>query len=205
MRPQKHFDSLFAPVKEPSAATLAQAGVFVALRELEAAKSAGGLAEARPSAWSNSSLAGYRVGGNATSFTRTIKFTEPAGKVATEAREATVTVSAPNDSTFNVQVTDYAGQRTEFPVVRPQASHQDGTTSISTLLGEQLSLVDIVAQNPISASVPGEKLTLFNTGENFVGSVDVLPPSWMSLVGGNQSAASGSAKAPMRECPGTQG
>lgn len=189
------------------------------MRELEAAKSAGtGHESSSSSPWSTASLAGFRVGGNPTSFSRTVKFSEPAatgaasstsangsGNTSTAPRAAQVTVSAPNgpDGAFAVHVTDYSGQQTSFPVAKPtliRPSVESGGSTISTLLGEQLSLVDIVAQSQTSStSEGGEKLSLFNTGESFVGAVDVLPPSWMSLVGGNKQAAAGSARAPMRE------
>lgn len=59
--------------------------------------------------------------------------------------------------------------------------------------------MDIVAHSSSNAT-EGEKLNLFNTGEKFVGAVEVKKPAWMALVGGgDKAAAAGSARAPMRE------
>ncbi|KAK4046637.1 hypothetical protein OIV83_005920 [Microbotryomycetes sp. JL201] len=196
----KHFDSLFAPDKEPSASTLAQAGAYVALRELEAAKSASRNSDA-PSPWSNSSLGGYRVGNVDSSFRRTYQFTEPATTATAgskDIRRATVTLSAPSaGGSFQATVTDFAGQETTFDAFVPRSMPSDGGMTLSSLLAEHLSLVDIVPQAPISATLPGERLNLFNTGENFVGAIDVAEPEWMTLVGGGSKSAAGSAKAPM--------
>ncbi|ORY59908.1 carbamoyl-phosphate synthase L chain, ATP binding domain-domain-containing protein [Leucosporidium creatinivorum] len=197
----KHHDNLFAPDNEPSSATLAQAGIFVALRELEAAKAAA--AGSPPSPWTSTSLGGFRVGGNPKAFQRTVDFTHSAPSssapaVAEESRTATVSLSAPSSSgSFDVTVTDFSGSSTEFPLSHPSIQPTSAGATLSTLLGEQLSLVDIVAHSSSNA-VEGEKLNLFNTGEKFVGAVEVKKPAWMALVGGgDKAAAAGSARAPM--------
>ncbi|KAK4052257.1 hypothetical protein OIO90_004479 [Microbotryomycetes sp. JL221] len=194
----KHFDSLFAPEKQPSASTLAQAGVFVALRELEASKS-----RSKPSnsPWSNPSLGGYRVGNVATSFKRTYKFTEPVTTATVgsdKLKQAVVELTAPTEQgQFKATVTDFSGQQTEFDSFKPTTMKSDGGMTMSSLLGEHMSLVDVVSQDPISATLKGERLNLFNTGEEFVGSIDVAEPEWVKLVGGGDKSAVGSAKAPM--------
>jgi hypothetical protein len=71
-------------------------------------------------------------------------------------------------------------------------------TSISTLLAEHLSLVDVVCQ-PGPGNEGAERLHLFNTGESFVGAVDLLPPPWVAELKGETKVARGSARAPMRE------
>lgn len=183
---QKYHDALFAPVADPSPSTLAQAGLCVALRDLESSFSAS------PSTpWASISLAGFRVGGVDT-FKRSIELTEP-GEAG---RKAQVSVSAPNGGAFDVEVVDFAGTTTSFPAAKP-VSHVGDAVSISTLLGDHLSLVDVVSQAGKSAA-GGEKLSLFNTGESFVGEVDVLPAAWLEELKGAGTVAVGSARAPMR-------
>lgn len=183
---QKYHDALFAPVADPSPSTLAQAGLFVALRDLESSFSAS------PSTpWASISLAGFRVGGVDT-FKRSIELTEP-GEAG---RTVQVSVGAPTGGAFDVEVVDFAGTTTSFPAAKP-VSHVGDAVSISTLLGDHLSLVDVVSQAGKSAA-GGEKLSLFNTGEAFVGEVEILPPSWLEELKGAGTVAVGSARAPMR-------
>lgn len=96
-------------------------------------------------------------------------------------------------------MTDFSGASTDFPISNPSLQPTSAGATISTLLGEQLSLVDIVANKALKPS-EGEKLSLFNTGEKYVGTIEVKQPAWMAKVGGGEAgAATGSAKAPMRE------
>lgn len=191
---QKHFDALFAPVTTPSPSTLAQAGLFVALRDLHATSTT-------PSPpWTTPSLAGFRTGGADEGFNRSIALAEP----IEGGRTATVQVAAPDQSgSFKVNVVDFAGVSTEFLNVAPLFSlssltAKSGSTSISTLLADQLSLVDIVPQ---AASTPtgAEKLHLFNMGEQFVGAVEVVVPKWLVDLKGTKVGPVGSARAPMRQ------
>lgn len=186
--PQKHYDALFAPAPSASAATLAQAGLFVALRELAPTVTSSS------DPWASVALAGFRVGG-VDSFQRSIEFNEG----GENGRKATVSVGAPSAGAYNVTVVDFEGQSTSFPSLSP-SSHAPtiGSTSLSTLLENKLSSIDIVSE-PSKSATGGEKLSLFDVGEEFVGSVEVGVEEWLVELKGAVAGAVGSARAPMRE------
>ncbi|SCV74222.1 BQ2448_6654 [Microbotryum intermedium] len=196
---QKHSDALFAPSTEASPSTLAQAGLFVALRELS--DTALSESSSTRSPWSTPSLAGFRPGGTS-SFKRTVELIPSADAAAENARSAKVEIGAPSTSGgFPVTVVDFQGTSTSFPSVQPSLSVPDShssATRLSTLLNDRLSLVDVISQpQPLG----GERLHLFNnSSEAFVGSLDVPPPTWMKVLAEQQAGAAGargSAKSPM--------
>lgn len=113
-------------------------------------------------------------------------------------------VAAPDQSgAFKVNVVDFAGVSTDFLNVAPLFSlssltAKSGSTTLSTLLADQLSLVDIVPQ-AASSPTGAEKLHLFNMGEQFVGAVEVVVPKWLVDLKGTKVGPVGSARAPMRQ------
>ncbi|KAL8292633.1 hypothetical protein RQP46_001245 [Phenoliferia psychrophenolica] len=186
---QKHHDALFAPEPSASPEVLAQAGVFLALRDLDTATKSGARGP-----WSSPALAGYRVGGPSSSaFQHAVTFS------SSDDRTATITIGSPSNNTggeLAVHVVDFEGQSTSFPAVRPSASHTAaGGASMTALLGDHVSQVDIVAH--ADSAVGKETLDLFSTREKFVGQVEVRPPKWLEAIRGEKKAAPGSAKAPM--------
>ncbi|SGY47866.1 BQ5605_C001g00585 [Microbotryum silenes-dioicae] len=195
----KHFDALFAPATEASPSTLAQAGLFVALRELSDATISESSSTGYP--WSTTSLAGFRPG-QTSSFKRTIELIPSADAAAETARSAKVEIGAPSASGgFPITVIDFQGTSTSFPSVHPSLSipnSNSSATRLSTLLNDRLFLVDVISQpQPLG----GERLHLFNnSSEAFVGSLDVPPPTWMKVLAEQQAGAAGgggSAKSPM--------
>ncbi|KDE07344.1 hypothetical protein MVLG_02386 [Microbotryum lychnidis-dioicae p1A1 Lamole] len=195
----KHFDALFALATEASPSTLAQAGLFVALRELSDATISESSSTGYP--WSTTSLAGFRPG-QTSSFKRTIELIPSANAAAETTRSAKVEIGAPSASGgFPITVIDFQGTSTSFPSVHPSLSipnSNSSATRLSTLLNDRLSLVDVISQpQPLG----GERLHLFNnSSEAFVGSLDVPPPTWMKVLAEQQAGAAGgggSAKSPM--------
>jgi hypothetical protein len=65
-------------------------------------------------------------------------------------------------------------------------------------LENKLSSIDIVSE-PSKSATGGEKLSLFDVGEEFVGSVEVGVEEWLVELKGAVAGAVGSARAPMRE------
>lgn len=186
---QKHHDALFAPEPEASPEVLAQAGVFLALRDLDTATNSGARGP-----WSSPALAGYRVGSSPSTFQHSVTFT------TADDRTAKVSVGSPafGSTELPVEVVDFDGRATSFPAVRPIASLTEaGGASMTALLGDHMSQVDIVAH--ADHVVGKETLNLFSTREKFVGQVEVRPPKWLEAIRGEKKAAPGSAKAPMRE------
>ncbi|KAK4699562.1 hypothetical protein P7C70_g6698, partial [Phenoliferia sp. Uapishka_3] len=189
----KHHEALFAPSATASPSVLAQAGVFLALRDLSTSKQP----ESQKTPWSSPALAGYRIGPGTTSpstFQHSFTFNSTS---ADSDQTATVSIGSPAFGSFDfpVHVVDFGGNVTEFPTVSPLAEMNAAGASMKALLGDQMSQVDIVAH--AEGGNGKETLSLFSTREQFVGEVEVRGPKWLETIKGEKKAAPGSAKAPM--------
>lgn len=101
---------------------------------------------------------------------------------------------------FDLSVLDFAGKTTSFSSVQPRlgaSEAESAASSISTLLDDRISHVDVVSA-ATNVGSGGEKLTLFNTAEGFVGTVGIDAPDWLENLKGEVAGARGSARAPMR-------
>ena len=180
----KHFNSLFGPTPVASPSNLAQAGIYLALRDIESVK------EIASDPWSSPHLAGFRIGNVGSD--KTFEITEP----IEDGRNATVTVSAPIMGAYEVTVVDFEALESKFTKVRPSVVKGDGATSVSALLESKFSKVDII---PVQME-RGETLHLFSG--DFVGTLEVRLPKWKLALGSSNSGGSiGSAKATMRKLP----
>ncbi|POY76413.1 hypothetical protein BMF94_0611 [Rhodotorula taiwanensis] len=208
---QKHYDELFPTLPDPSPATLASSALYLAQRDLSHYTSLG-----QPSAWTDSSLAGFRLAASAGDRGRYWKSVElgAAPKKGEEAGSGTSAVvqvgpaASGLSNAFDVRVKDDAGiafSDVVASVDQPLATSPNATT-INAHLAEHLARIDIVspdASNLVSGALPaGETLHVFNTAEQYAGAVEVKVPSWMSKVGtagkaAGAQAGAGGARAPM--------
>lgn len=197
---------------DPSPATLASSALYLAQRDLSHYTSLG-----QPSAWTDSSLAGFRLAASAGDRGRYWKSVElgAAPKKGEEAGSGTSAVvqvgpaASGLSNAFDVRVKDDAGiafSDVVASVDQPLATSPNATT-INAHLAEHLARIDIVspdASNLVSGALPaGETLHVFNTAEQYAGAVEVKVPSWMSKVGtagkaAGAQAGAGGARAPMR-------
>ncbi|KAI5480384.1 3-methylcrotonyl-CoA carboxylase alpha subunit [Pseudohyphozyma bogoriensis] len=167
----KHYDALFAPSPDASPSTLAQAGIYLALKDLSSSE-----ASSDQSPWSSPLLASFRIGGSAAQTTTLLH------EHGTD-RTASVVLS-PSTSTsgnFDVQVTDFSGAATTFENLASTSATIEAATSLSTILGEHLSIADIVEQDLGGAA----------------GGMEKRPPAWLEEIVGAKVEVAGSAKAPM--------
>jgi 3-methylcrotonyl-CoA carboxylase alpha subunit len=181
---QKHFDELFPTIPEPSAETLAQAGLFVALRDrLPPSHTA-------TSPWT--SLVSRRFGGDAYEQTISLQNND------NPSEPVTVLIKSYGTGKFDVTVRTTT-DTTTFPSVLAQLI---SPTTLSTTLNSQSSHTTIVSQPPppaIPASLSPstmERLHIFNGGQK---TTLVLPsPKWLLSLGGDiLNATKGALKAPM--------
>jgi len=181
----KHFDELFPPIEEPKPELLAQAALFIALRDHPtptAARSA--------SPWT--SLSSRRFGGD--KYERTILLrTDTASK-----EPVTVHIASTASGRFDVTVKTSASTTT-FPSVPAQLS---SPTTLSTTINAALLNTTIVSQPPppkiLASTNPNtvERLHIFANGHKTT--LVLSSPNWLLSIGGDVlSAAKGALKAPM--------
>ncbi|KAJ7597841.1 carbamoyl-phosphate synthase L chain, ATP binding domain-containing protein [Mycena floridula] len=178
----KHFDELFPPLTVPTPEILAQAALFVVLRDhLQASSSS--------SPWI--SLASLRFGGDA--YERVITLQDELA----ESDPATVRIKATTLGRFDIFVQTKTGE-TQFTNVPAELT---SPTSISVTINSQLSKVTIVSQRP-PHSIPAsqsqntmERIHVFNAGRK---TTLALPhPNWLLSLGVDILIGKGSLKAPM--------
>ena len=181
-RPQKHFDELFPPLHEPSPEILAQAALFVVVRDQAKAL------PATSTPWS--ALTSRRFGGD--HYKRSIK-------IQTEKLEEDITVDVIQKSASLYDVTVNTGKE---PVIFSSVpAYLINGHTLSATLNDQYSRTTIISQPPPPA-VPAsqlastmERLHVFNDGQK---TTLVLPsPKWLISLGGDLLATSGALKAPM--------
>lgn len=182
MNLQKHFDKLFPPLPAPSAELLAQAALYVVLRDQPVAKTS--------SPWTT--LPSRRFGGDVYERIITLQ-TEDAS-----ADPVTVHVKSLTNGHFDITV-QTASSSTTFNSV---PGHLVSPTSVSTTLNAATLTTTVVSQKP-SPSMPAstapntmERLHVFHEGHK---TTLVLPsPKWLLSLGGDLLAAGkGALKAPM--------
>ncbi|KAH8119733.1 carbamoyl-phosphate synthase L chain, ATP binding domain-containing protein [Phellopilus nigrolimitatus] len=180
---QKHHNELFPPIPEPEPEGLAQAALFVVLRDASAISS---------SPWT--SLGPRRFGGDA--YKRVI--TLQSDGFAEDEPPATVDVTFVSQGLYDI-VVNTPSSRTEFPSVSAQLS---STTSVSSTLSGQTLRTTIVSQLPASTALAtahtGEKLHVFHNGKR--STLRLPPPRWLQALGESALAAAtggGGVRAPM--------
>ncbi|KAF7974913.1 hypothetical protein HWV62_11079 [Athelia sp. TMB] len=181
----KHFDQLFPAIPEATPELLAQAALFVILRDHP---------ESKPGEYSSpwTSLPSRRFGGDFYERVITLQ------KDDASSEPATVTVKSLGGGKFDIDVQTSSSSKS-FNSVSAQMLT---STTIGTTLDSQSYDTTIVSQLP-PASVPAslspntmERLHLFNNGSK---TTLVLPsPKWLLSIGGDiLNAAKGALKAPM--------
>ncbi|KAF7347271.1 hypothetical protein MVEN_01482200 [Mycena venus] len=182
----KHFDELFPPIPPPSPELLAQAALFVVLRDHPISS------PLMQSPWT--SLASRRFGGDV--YERTITLQEESA--APDAVPVTVQVKSAGPGHFHVTVHTPSGD-TQFKSVSAQLI---SPTTLSSTLNDEYTRVTVVSQPP-APSVPAtsapntmERIHIFRGGAK---TTLVLPsPKWLlSLSEDILSAAKGALRAPM--------
>ncbi|KAG6911274.1 hypothetical protein DXG01_002113 [Tephrocybe rancida] len=181
----KHFDELFPVIEEPKPELLAQAALFIALREHITPSPADNV-----SPWT--SLASRRFGGD--KYERTITL-----QTDTTAKDpVTVHVVSTTAGHFNITVNTPAGSTT-FPSV---PAHLSSPTILSSTINAESLNTTIVSQPappnvPVSANPNTmERLHVFTGGHKTT--LVVSTPNWLLSLGGDVlSAARGALKAPM--------
>ncbi|KAG6889338.1 hypothetical protein C0995_001746 [Termitomyces sp. Mi166 len=181
----KHFDELFPAIEEPKPEFLAQAALFIVLRDYTIPP-----ASSYASPWT--SLTSRRFGGD--KYERTITLQTD----VSDKEHFTVHVASIAPGHFNIIVNTPAGSTT-FPSV--PASLSSPTTLSSTINAELLNTT-IVSQPP-PPNVPVstnpstmERLHIFAGGLKTT--LIVSTPNWLLSLGGDVvSAAKGALKAPM--------
>jgi len=182
----KHFDELFPPIPPPSPELLAQAALFVVLRDHPISS------PLMQSPWT--SLASRRFGGDV--YERTITLQEESA--APDAEPVTVQVKSAGPAHFHVAVHTPSGS-THFKSVSAQLI---SSTTLSSTLNDEYARVTVVSQPP-SPAVPAtsapntmERIHVFRGGAK---TTLVLPsPKWLlSLSEDILSAAKGALRAPM--------
>ncbi|KAI0674022.1 carbamoyl-phosphate synthase L chain, ATP binding domain-containing protein [Trametes maxima] len=181
----KHFDELFPPVPEPSHEALAQAALFVVLRDHPAPPSLS-------SPWGT--LASRRFGGDVYDRTVTLRATDA------DAEPSTVHVKSLPGSPglFDVTVATVGGERT----FRGVQAHLDTPPTLVATLDGALRRTTVVAQPPPaspSALVTDERLHVFDGARK---TTLVRPaPAWVRALSdgaaAHGSAGGGTLRAPM--------
>ncbi|KAG6812843.1 hypothetical protein H0H92_015941 [Tricholoma furcatifolium] len=183
----KHFDELFPPIEEPNPALLAQAALFVALRDHVTPSAT---AASTTSPWA--SLSSRRFGGDR--YERVVTLQADAASKD----PVTVKILSNTSGNFDITVTSSAGN-TSFPNV---AAGLSSPTTISSTIDAEFSNTTIVSQLPppnvpVSANPnTKERLHVFAAGQKTT--LVVSTPNWLLSLGGDVlSAAKGALKAPM--------
>ncbi|KIK68067.1 hypothetical protein GYMLUDRAFT_92722 [Collybiopsis luxurians FD-317 M1] len=184
----QHFDELFPAITEPTPEILAQAALFVALRDYPQQQ-----ASILQSPWT--SLVSRRFGGDV--YDRMIHLQDEAS--SGEVEPSAIRIRALAGGSFDVEVKTSSGTSVLFQGV---SARLDSQTSLSASLNDKLSSVTVVSQPP-PPSLPAslshntmEKLHVFTGGRK---TTLVIPtPKWLLMQGGDiLGAAAGSIKAPM--------
>ncbi|KAF7307529.1 hypothetical protein MIND_00547700 [Mycena indigotica] len=179
----KHFDELFPPVQPPSPALLAQAALFMVLRDHPISS---------PTPWT--SLSSRRFGGDV--YERPITLQEE--MAASDGSPATVTVKSAGPGHFHVSV--HAQDTTHF---RSVAAELLSPTTLSCALDDANERITIVSQPP-PAGVPAragapttmERIHIFNGGAKTT--LVVPAPKWLLTLSEDVlSAGKGALRAPM--------
>ncbi|KAI0652773.1 carbamoyl-phosphate synthase L chain, ATP binding domain-containing protein [Trametes meyenii] len=175
----KHFDELFPPVPEPSHEALAQAALFVVLRDHPAPPSLS-------SPWGT--LASRRFGGDVYDRTVTLH--------AEDVEPSIVHVKSLPGGLFDITVTTAGAGEHTFRGVK---AHLDTPTTLVTTLDGALRRTTIVAQPPPaspSALVTDERLHVFDGARK---TMLVLPaPAWVRALGGAAAHGSGGGGGALR-------
>ncbi|KAJ7757645.1 carbamoyl-phosphate synthase L chain, ATP binding domain-containing protein [Mycena metata] len=183
----KHFDELFPPIPAPSPELLAQAALFVVLRDHPITS------PTMQSPWT--SLTSRRFGGDV--YERTITLQEESA--APDSAPVTVEVKSAGPSHFDVTVHTAQGE-TAFKSVAAQLI---SPTTLSSTLNDAYTRVTVVAQPP-AATVPAtsapntmERIHLFGAGGTKTTLV-VPSPKWLLALSEDILGASkGALRAPM--------
>lgn len=182
---QKHFDELFPAIPEPKPELLAQAALYVILRDHVDHAAVG-----NPSPWTT--LSSRRFGGDKYEQIITLQ-------TDTESNDlVTVHVVSTTPGHFDVTVNTGSGSTT-FPSV---PAHLASPTTLSTTLSAESLNTTIISQRPPpnvpASSSPNtmERLHIFTGGHK---TTLVIPsPKWLQSLGGDVlSATKGALKAPM--------
>ncbi|KAJ7146385.1 carbamoyl-phosphate synthase L chain, ATP binding domain-containing protein [Mycena epipterygia] len=182
----KHFDELFPPISAPSPELLAQAALFVALRDHPISS------PLLQSPWT--SLASRRFGGDV--YERTITLQEESS--LPDSVPVTVQIKSAGPAHFDVTVHTQSGA-THF---KSAAAQLISPTMLSSTLNDEYARLTVVSQPPAAAvpatSAPNtmERIHIFSGGAK---TTLVLPsPKWLlSLSEDILSAAKGALRAPM--------
>ncbi|ELU40318.1 3-methylcrotonyl-CoA carboxylase [Rhizoctonia solani AG-1 IA] len=180
---KKYHDELFPPIAEPVPDLLAQAALFVVLRDQPT------VSEAAASPWTT--LSSRRFGGDL--HQRRITFQhESLGEAPLEA-----VVSSVSPGNFKVQIITPTTTRTfENVSARIAAS---SSTRLECTLDNALRRTTIVPQAPpgIGLNAAAERLHIFHGGVKTV--LSIPPPKWLLSLGNDlaKSVGGGSIRAPM--------
>ncbi|TFK42018.1 carbamoyl-phosphate synthase L chain, ATP binding domain-containing protein [Crucibulum laeve] len=181
----KHFDELFPPVTEPKPEILAQAALFVALRDHTTSTT-----PERPSPWT--SLTSRRFGGD--KYERIITLQTE----STSDEPVTVRVVSTTPGHFDVTVQTSTGS-SHFPSVPAQLI---SPTKLSATLNADYTHTTIVSQPPppaVPASLSPSTMERLHVFSGTHKTTLILPsPKWLLSLGGDLlSATKGALKAPM--------
>lgn len=181
---QKHHDELFPPIAEPDPEALAQAALFVVLRDIPSSNH---------SPWT--SLGPRRFGGDAYERLITFQAETPASG---DQSPTSVQVKFIGQGLFDLTINTPKSKR-EFNSIPAQLS--SSTSVLSTLSGRQLRTT-VVSQPPAPTTLPthgtGERLHVFHGGQR--SSLLIPAPKWLQSLGEGvlQAAnAKGGIRAPM--------
>ncbi|KAJ3823460.1 carbamoyl-phosphate synthase L chain, ATP binding domain-containing protein [Lentinula raphanica] len=186
----KHHGELFASIAEPAPDVLAQAAIFVALRDYP--KQQTSIAQ---SPWT--ALGSRRFGGDV--YERVIHLKDDSSP--SKAEPMAIRIKSLAGGLFDIEVNSSSGSPVQFLGVSAKFI---SPTSLSISLNNKLSTVTIVSHPP-PPSVPAslahntmERLHVFDGGHK---TTLVIPtPKWLLMQGGdvlNAAAGSGALKAPM--------
>ncbi|KAI0352194.1 hypothetical protein OH77DRAFT_1428725 [Trametes cingulata] len=178
----KHHKELFPPIPEPSHEALAQAALFVVLRDHPKPTS--------PSPWST--LTSRRFGGDVYERIVTLQSEDA------NAQPMTVHVKSLAGGRFDVTTRTASGERTFKGV----SAHLASPTSVSTSLDGALLRTTVVSQRPppgVPASTSPNTMERLHVFHGAHKTTLVLPsPKWLLSLGGDVlNAAKGALRAPM--------
>ncbi|PIL31045.1 transporter [Ganoderma sinense ZZ0214-1] len=190
----KHFDELFPPVPEPSHEALAQAALFVVLRDQPP------LPSPSPSLSPWTSLPSRRFTGDVYERTIALQAEDASASAAPTPMSMSVRVRAHTDGRFDVTTHVGSSERT-FAGVR---AHLASPTAVASALDGALVRTTVVSQPPPPISSgsghthAAERLHVFLTGGRKT-TVALPAPAWVVALGGDAlgGGAKGALRAPM--------
>ncbi|PWN50707.1 hypothetical protein IE53DRAFT_343626 [Violaceomyces palustris] len=174
----KYGDELQPPIPRPSVNSLAQAALFIALRDVETEKQAS--SDLKPSAWQSASLSSFRVS-SSQPIGRKIQFVaKSSGKGAKDASTASDKSELTSD-----------GQGVVTDGLKTSTSEGDGVEAKSRLT------TSVIGRKPdlSSSSRTNETLDLFLEGRQV--RLELASPEWLAEVLGKRDQVEGSLIAPM--------